>query len=142
MPGSGSNPRLGTSLRVFQTETSVWVGGRIKADYCTWRGGPVPSLKAQGEHRAEWRRICSFCLVVFELGYWSSFSFGLGLGWKLHPRLFRVASLPAADLGVPQPPLMCELICMSHLPTSLASRYRYVCMYYLSKYRNACVCML
>ena len=58
----------------------------------------------------EEERVCFLCLIVFELGHWSSPVFGFGLGLELHHWLSWVCSLPTADLGTFQPPQLCEPI--------------------------------
>lgn len=70
-PGTESNICLGVSVRVFQEETSTWIGRRSKGHYpllCGWASfGP---LRAWIKHKGE-EGTCLLCLPV-ELRHWSS----------------------------------------------------------------------
>ena len=65
-------------------EINIW-NGRLNKAHCPPQHGWASSnlLKAWIEQNTEQERICSLCLMIFELGHWSSPNFGLTLRLEL-----------------------------------------------------------
>lgn len=77
---------LGVSVRVVPDEINIGISRLCKADSTPQhRRTSFHPLKAWIEREAKQERICSLCLMVFELEPWSSPAFGLKLRLKLTP---------------------------------------------------------